>query len=125
MQGFIESALVHAWPDGTGFVVLMVAGLATLLWFTLPANERPQVHNTVVFWALAFAAQLAAGAGHALGLADGPGYLREAAVLAGGLGVIRLWGFVLFRVVMPLLRTTNTHFLEDIVVTIGYLAWVF
>lgn len=125
MQGFIDAALEHAWPDGTGFVVLMVAGLATLLWLRLPLAERSSVHNTVVFWLLAFGAQLAAGAGHALGLGEGPGYLREAAVLAGGLAVIRLWGFVLFRVVMPLLRTTNTHFLEDIVITIGYLAWVF
>lgn len=125
MQDFFANALEHAWPAGTSYVVLMVAGLATLLWLRLPHNERPQVHNTVVFWLLAFAAQLAAGAGHALGLAAGPGYLREAAVLAGGLAVIRLWGFVLFRVVMPLLRTTNTRFLEDIVITIGYLAWVF
>jgi small-conductance mechanosensitive channel/CRP-like cAMP-binding protein len=125
MQDFLATAFAHAWPAGTGYVVLMVAGLATLLWVRLPANDQPQVHNTVVFWALAFAAQLAAGAGHALGLASGPDYLREAAVLAGGLAVIRLWGFVLFRVVMPLLRTTNTHFLEDIVITIGYLAWVF
>jgi len=124
MQGFFNSALNHAWPEGTGFVVLMVAGLATLLWLVLQPHERPQVHNTVVFWLLAFAAQLAAGFGHAIGLADGPDYLREAAVLAGGLAVIRLWGFLLFRVVMPLLRTTNTHFLEDIVITIGYLAWV-
>ncbi len=125
MQGFLDNALAMAWPNGTGFVVLMVAGLALLLWARLPASERPQVYNTVVFWLLAFAAQLAAGAGHAMGLADGPEYLREAGVLAGGLAVIRLWGFVLFRVVLPLLRTTNTHFIEDIVITIGYLAWVF
>ncbi len=124
MQDFLATAIEHAWPAGTGFAVLMVAGLSLLLWLKLPLGERPQVRNTLIFWGLAFAAQCAAGVGHALGLPRGPEMLREAAVLAAGLAIIRLWGFVLFRVLLPLLRTNTTHFLEDMVVTIGYLAWV-
>lgn len=125
MQDFLATAFAQAWPAGTGYAVLMVFGLALLLLVSLPRGDLPQLRNTLIFWALAFVAQLAAGAGHALGLARGPEVLREAALLASGLACIRLWGFLVFRVLLPLLRANTTHFLEDIVVTIGYIAWVF
>jgi CRP-like cAMP-binding protein/small-conductance mechanosensitive channel len=37
--------------------------------------------------------------------------------------VIRLWGLLVFRIILPLMRTTSPRIAEDIFVIIGYLAW--
>lgn len=125
MQGFFGTLIANAWPDGTGYIVLMVAGLSALLWLRLTDESRSSVYNTLLFWLLAFAAQWFAAFGMALGLERAGEILREVALVAGGIAIIRLWGFAIFRGLLPLAKVEHTRFVEDVVVTVAYLCWFF
>jgi small-conductance mechanosensitive channel/CRP-like cAMP-binding protein len=48
---------------------------------------------------------------------------HEAAVIGAGIAVIRLWGLLLFRIVLPLARLNPPRITEDIFVIIAYIAW--
>lgn len=107
------------------WVVAMVLALGAVLWWRLPAEQRPSVWHTLVFWAATVVVQLAGALAVELGEPRAGAILRDVGIVAGGLAVIRLWGFLAFRVLLPLVRIAHTRFLEDIVVSLAYLAWFF
>lgn len=104
---------------------LLLAGLTLLLGICLllASNARSVVRHTLAYAALCFAANLGAGLLHASGSLRAAGVLHGLVLLGLGLGVIRLLGLLVFRVIVPRLPVAPPRILEDIVVMIGYLAW--
>lgn len=82
-------------------------------------RERGALANTAAFIALALLAWLAAG------LLDPPhaGLVEAAAVLAVGLGAIKLAGIVLFRLAAPGVGAAAPRIVEDLAVIAACVAW--
>jgi small-conductance mechanosensitive channel/CRP-like cAMP-binding protein len=125
MDGLLGQVAARALGGEAWYVIAMVAALGAVLWWRLPQAERGSVYGTLVLWAAAFATQWAAALVAELGYERSGAIMREVAMVAGGLAIIRLWGFTVFRVILPLLRLEPTRFLEDVVVTLAYLGWFF
>ena len=49
--------------------------------------------------------------------------LHEIFVIGGGIALIRLWGLLVFRIVLPFARLAPPRITEDIFVIIAYIAW--
>jgi small-conductance mechanosensitive channel/CRP-like cAMP-binding protein len=49
--------------------------------------------------------------------------LHEIFVIGGGIALIRLWGLLVFRIVLPFARLKPPRITEDIFVIIAYIAW--
>jgi small-conductance mechanosensitive channel/CRP-like cAMP-binding protein len=96
-------------------------GLGLLLLALRPA-DRPSVRNALLI--LGTTALVALGATLA---PDSPLALpaAEAAVLLGGMVVLRLAILVVFRVALPWARATPSRIVEDLVTAAAYVIWVF
>ena len=44
-------------------------------------------------------------------------------MIGAGVAVIRLWGLVVFRLILPRIKLTPPRITEDIFVIIAYIAW--
>ena len=91
----------------------------------LPAggDGRTVVRQTLVFSLLCLLGNLGAALLAASGAARPAAVLHGILLLGLGIGVIRLVGLLVFRVLLPRLHVTPPRILEDIVVIIGYVAW--
>ncbi len=98
--------------------------LAALLLFRQRPQDRPTLYSTLAI--AAFGAAVSAITRVVTPeLPTVSQVLHEAGVIAIGIGLIRLFGMVLFRLLFPRLRITPPRITEDIVVVIGYVAWAF
>jgi len=86
-------------------------------------SERAPIRNTLVFLGLCLLAQLAGAALLAAGVARAGAIVRDAAILATGIALIRLAGLALFRVALPAVRIKTPRIVEDIIVVAAYVAW--
>ena len=86
-------------------------------------SERAPIRNTLVFLGLCLLAQLAGAALLAAGVARAGATVRDAAILATGIALIRLAGLALFRVALPAVRIKTPRIVEDIIVVAAYVAW--
>jgi len=48
---------------------------------------------------------------------------HEVFVIGAGIAVIRLWGQLVFRIVLPAIKLKPPRITEDIFVIIAYIAW--
>ncbi|HYR05970.1 MAG TPA: mechanosensitive ion channel family protein, partial [Gallionella sp.] len=110
------------WREESLPVLAMTLGLAFLLFHFLK-EERNSVLNTLSFFFASLALQFASGLIHALQFVAAAAALHEAGLICAGIAVIRLWGLVVFRMVLPLMRIMPPRIAEDIFVIIGYIAW--
>jgi small-conductance mechanosensitive channel len=110
------------WREYSPYVLAMAAALGAVLYRFL-RQDRRAVLNTLGFYLLSLAGQGLGGALHALGFAGASGVLNEAAIIAAGIALIRLWGMLVFRVLLPGLRLTPPHILEDLLVMLAYIGW--
>ncbi|MBK7898090.1 MAG: mechanosensitive ion channel [Azonexus sp.] len=102
------------------FFATLVLGLVLL-----PAggDGRTVVRQTLVFSVLCLLGNLGAALLAASGAARPAAVLHGILLLGLGIGVIRLVGLLVFRVLLPRLHIAPPRILEDIVVIIGYVAW--
>lgn len=112
----------YFWREEVPYVLGMVALLGLVL-FRFRPEDRRHLYHTLGFYLIAFAGQFVAAAVHALGMKTGAAVLHEVFVIAGGVAVIRLWGSLIFRLVLPRLRFAPPSILEDILVMMAYIAW--
>jgi len=125
MDGFLGQTADLAMSGEAWSVVAMVAVLGAVLWWRLPPSQRGSVWHTLVLWLLTVAALWVAAGLATIGYERAGAVLREGALVVGGIAVIRLWGFFLFRLLLPRFGIEHTRFIEDVVVTLAYLAWFF
>lgn len=110
------------WRDETLAALLMVLSLAVLL-FHFRREERRSVFNTLVLFFLSLLGQFVSGLFHVLEFSRVAGILLEVSVIGSGIAVIRLWGLLLFRIVLPLFKLSPPRITEDIIVIIAYIGW--
>jgi small-conductance mechanosensitive channel/CRP-like cAMP-binding protein len=119
---FWGTAIQFFWRDESLWVLVMALSLAFLL-FYFHKEERRSITNTLGFFFACLFGQLLSGLIHAMQFDMAASVLHEAFVIGGGIALIRLWGLLVFRIVLPLARMTPPRIAEDIFVIIAYIAW--
>ncbi|MDD5179819.1 MAG: mechanosensitive ion channel family protein [Gallionellaceae bacterium] len=117
-----NTALGFFWREESLPVLVMVLSIAAPL-FHFHKEERKSTVNTLVFFFICMAGQFASGLLYALEFPRASNVLHEVFVIGSGVAVIRLWGELIFRIVLPLVRLSPPRITEDIIVIIAYVAW--
>ena len=123
MMAFWGAVIGYFWRDESALVVIMAAVLVALLFHFHSRAERRTLINTAGMFLVCLAGQFVSGVLHALDYARGAEILHEAFVIGGGIAIIRLWGLLIFRIILPAIRLTPPRITEDITVIIVYVAW--
>ena len=118
----LRQSFYYVWQPESGLVITMAALLGAILLRMLPAS-RPQITGTLTLYAITVAGQFIAGVFEVMNFGMAARFFHEAFILAGGLALIRLWGMLAFRILLPALRVAQPRILEDIVVMVAYIAW--
>jgi CRP-like cAMP-binding protein/small-conductance mechanosensitive channel len=121
-MSFWENMMDFFWSDVSLPLLFMVAFLALVL-FQFRREDRAALVNTVSFFMVCLAGQLVSAVLHALEHPRAADVTHEVFVIGAGIAVIRLWGLLVFRIVMPAVRLTPPRITEDIFVIIAYIAW--
>jgi len=119
---FWETTLQFFWREGSLLVLVVALSLAFLL-FHFIKDERSSVINTLIFFFVCVAGLFVSGLLHALSFASAAALLHETFVIGAGVALIRLWGLLIFRIVLPRAHLTPPRIAEDIFVIIAYIAW--
>ncbi|PIU17056.1 MAG: mechanosensitive ion channel protein MscS, partial [Gallionellales bacterium CG08_land_8_20_14_0_20_59_87] len=101
---------------------LMVVAIFLLLHLFL-REDRQSLFNTIGFYLVCLFGQFVSGLLHAAELLRAADITREVFVIGAGITVIRLWGLLIFRKVLPSFKLTLPRITEDIFVIIAYVAW--
>jgi small-conductance mechanosensitive channel/CRP-like cAMP-binding protein len=119
---FWDSAFHFFWREESLLVLVMTLSLAFVL-LHFHKEARSSILNTLGFFFACLLGQFISGLIHAMQFDLAGNVLHEAFVIGGGIALIRLWGLLLFRMVLPLVRTAPPRIAEDIFVIIAYIAW--
>src|SRR5271169_1069646 len=122
-MSFWNSVIVFFWREESSLVLAMALLLAALLFHFHNKEERKGLINTVGFFFVCLAGQFVSGVLHAFEFTRGAEMLYEGFVIGGGIALIRLWGLLIFRVVLPAIRLSPPRITEDIFVILAYIAW--
>jgi small-conductance mechanosensitive channel/CRP-like cAMP-binding protein len=112
----------YFWRDDSQYVLLMVAALAAILLKARSVDDKT-LGRTLVFFLIALVGQFASGLVFALGFTKAASVLREVFILCEGFAIIRLWGMLIFRVGLPLVRLRPPQIVADLLVMVGYVAF--
>ena len=121
-MSFWDTVIQFSWREESLPVLVIALCLAFLL-FHFIREERSSVINTLNLFFVCLAGQFVSGLFHALQFSSVAGVLREAFIIGAGIALIRLWGLLIFRIVLPRARLTPPRIAEDIFVIIAYIAW--
>ena len=121
-MSFWDTAIRFFWRDETPPVLLMAFGLAAIL-LHYRREERQSLFNTLGFFLFCLAGQFASSLVHALQFANAAAAFHEAFFIGAGIALIRLWGLLIFRMVLPLIKLSPPRITEDIIVIAAYIAW--
>ncbi|HEU0282898.1 MAG TPA: mechanosensitive ion channel family protein [Gallionella sp.] len=121
-MNFWNTAIGFFWRDESLAVLSMVLGIAALL-FHFRKDEHKSLFNTLGFFFVCLFGQFVSGLVHALEFTRASEILHEIFVIGAGIAVIRLWGQLLFRIVLPLAKLSPPRITEDLIVIIAYIAW--
>jgi small-conductance mechanosensitive channel/CRP-like cAMP-binding protein len=119
---FLDTAFNYFWREESLLVLVMMLGLAFLLLHFHKA-ERSSIINTLGFFLACLLGQFLSGLIHAMQFEMAANVLHEAFVIGGGIALIRLWGLLVFRIILPIARLTPPRITEDIFVIMAYIAW--
>ena len=117
-----NTAMQFFWREESLPVLVMIIALAILLLHFL-REDRKSVLNTLAFFLACLFVQFVSSLIHAMQFVSAAAALHEVGLIGAGIAVIRLWGLLLFRIVLPLIRVTPPRIAEDIFVIVGYIAW--
>jgi CRP-like cAMP-binding protein/small-conductance mechanosensitive channel len=121
-MSFWDSLMGYFWSDVSFPLMVMVVCLAVVL-LHFRREERASLVNTVSFFLVCLLGQFVSGLLHALGYQRAADVTHEVFVIGAGIAVIRLWGLLVFRIVLPAIKLTPPRITEDIFVIIAYIAW--
>ncbi len=117
-----DSTIEFAWREESLPLLVNVLCLVFLLFHFL-REERKSVFNTLVFFLICLSGQFISGLMHALQFATLAGVLHETFVIGAGIALIRLWGLLIFRIILPRVHFTLPRIAEDIFVIMAYMGW--
>ncbi|MFZ2540543.1 MAG: mechanosensitive ion channel family protein [Gallionella sp.] len=121
-MSYWDSAIQFFWREESLLVLVVALTLAFLL-FHFIREERRSVINTLSFFFVCVVGLFVSGLFHALQFSTTAAVLHEAFLIGAGIALIRLWGLLIFRIVLPRARLTPPRIAEDIFVIIAYIAW--
>ena len=119
---FWQSAIAFFWQGESLLVVMMALGLAAML-YQFHREARRSIVNTLSFFLVCLFGQFISGMLFAMSFTQAATTLREAFVIGSGIALIRLWGLLVFRLVLPIAHVSPPRIAEDIFVIIAYVAW--
>ncbi len=119
---FWDTAIQFFWREESLLVLIVALSLAILL-FNLIKDERRSVVNTLIFFLVCVAGLFVSGLFHALQFSTTAELLHEVFLIGAGIALIRLWGLLIFRIVLPKAHLTPPRITEDIFVIIAYVVW--
>jgi small-conductance mechanosensitive channel/CRP-like cAMP-binding protein len=114
--------LAGIWYPEMPYLLALVAVLAVLL-FSFRREDRSVLFHTLGFYGISLCVLLVSAVVAAFDMPAAAAVLREVAIVAHGIAVIRLAGLFVFRLVLRAARLEPPHILEDIFVILGYMAW--
>ena len=121
-MSFWDTTIGFFWHEESLLVIVM--GLAlTFLLYQFHKEARRSIVNTLAFFLVCLFGQFISSLLYAMQLASAAGTLREVFVIGGGIALIRLWGLVIFRLVLPAAHLSPPRIAEDIFVIVAYIAW--
>jgi small-conductance mechanosensitive channel/CRP-like cAMP-binding protein len=121
-MNFWNTTLNYFWRDGSLLVLVMVLCIWVLLYHFRP-DDRKSLFNTMGFFFACSFGQLVSSVMFALEYTRAASALHEVFYIGAGIAVIRLWGLLIFRIVLPLFKMSPPRITEDIIVIIAYIAW--
>ena len=121
-MSFWENMMGFFWSDISIPLMVMVSCLAALL-AKFRREDRPSLVNTVSFFVICLFGQFVSAVLHALEHLRAADVTHEVFVIGAGIAVIRLWGLLVFRIVLPAVKLNLPRITEDIFVIIAYVAW--
>ncbi|TAN78714.1 MAG: mechanosensitive ion channel [Gallionella sp.] len=121
-MNFWNTTIQFFWRDES-LPLLIIALCLALLLFNFLKDGRKSVVNTLGFFFACLLGQFIGGLIHALQFSAVAGALHEAFVIGAGIALIRLWGLLIFRIVLPLVKLSPPRITEDIIVIAAYIAW--
>ncbi|HET7833026.1 MAG TPA: mechanosensitive ion channel family protein [Gallionella sp.] len=121
-MSFWDSTIQFFWREESLPVLLMTLGLAFVL-FRFLKEARKSILNTLSFFLVCVLLQFIGSLIHAFQFASAAAVLRETALIGAGIAIIRLWGLMIFRMVLPRVHLSPPRIAEDISVIVAYLGW--
>jgi len=121
-MSFWDRMIGFFWGEESLPLLFMVLAMAMLL-LHYRREERAHFVNTVSFFFICLFGQFVSGLLHALDFGRAAAVTREVFIIGAGVAVIRLWGQLVFRMVLPAVKLTPPRIAEDIFVIIAYVAW--
>lgn len=121
-MSFWNTAMQFFWREESLPILVTTLGVALLLFYFLK-GDRKSVLNTLIFFFACLALQFISSLIHAMQFVSIAAVVHETGLIGAGIAVIRLWGLLLFRIILPLIRIMPLRIAEDIFVIIGYIAW--
>lgn len=110
------------WRAESAAMLAMVLALAGSL-FYFRKEDRASLINALGVFFVCFFGQFASSLIRTLEFTNAAEVLREVFVIGAGIVLIRLWGELIFRIVLPLGKMTLPRIAEDIFVIIAYIGW--
>jgi CRP-like cAMP-binding protein/small-conductance mechanosensitive channel len=121
-MSFWDNMIGFFWSDVSFPVLVMVVFLAVVL-LHFRREDRASLLNTLSFFLVCLLGQFFSGLLHALEYLRAADVTHEVFVIGAGIAVIRLWGLLVFRIVLPAVKLRPPRITEDIFVIIAYIAW--
>ncbi|BCK87429.1 hypothetical protein MIZ01_1207 [Sideroxyarcus emersonii] len=121
-MGFWDSMMGFFWSDVSFPLLVMVLCIAFVL-LHFRHEDRASLFNTVSFFFICLFGQFFSALLHALEFQRAADVTHEIFVIGAGIAVIRLWGLLVFRIVLPAIRLKPPRITEDIFVIVAYMAW--
>jgi len=121
-MSFWDTAISFFWREETLPLLLMALGLAAIV-LHYRKDDRKSLFNTMGLFLFCLIGQFASGLIHAMQFTNAAAAFHEAFIIGAGVALIRLWGLLFFRIILPLLKLSPPHIAEDIIVFAAYIAW--
>jgi CRP-like cAMP-binding protein/small-conductance mechanosensitive channel len=121
-MSFWDNMIGFFWGEESLPVLIMVLCISIVL-LRLRREERASLVNTLGLFVVCLLGLFSSGLLHVLELARAAALTHEIFTIGAGIAVIRLWGLLVFRIVLPGLKFTLPRIAEDIFVIIAYIAW--
>jgi CRP-like cAMP-binding protein/small-conductance mechanosensitive channel len=121
-MSFWDNMIGFSWGEEHLPLLIMVVCIAVVL-LHFRREERASLVNTLAFFLLCLFGQFVSGMLYALELARAAAVTHEVFVIGAGIAVIRLWGQLVFRIILPAIKLKPPRITEDIFVIIAYIAW--
>lgn len=118
----INEIFRFAWSSESMLVFVMVLCMTALLYVSR-REDRRSLLNTVGFFLVCTLGQLFSGVLFVLDLTRAATVFNEVFLIGAGIAVIRLWGLLVFRSLLPRVKLSPPRIAEDLFVIIAYLAW--